>query len=72
MIKDLGRRSWYIYAIFEVAKFSSLCAFMTDLVFSQESAFWKIQNDNLLVCEVSRIVVDLITKAWFRSREILI
>ena len=71
MMKDLGRRSWYICANFEVAKFSSLCPFMTDLVFSQELAFWKIQNDNLLVCEVPRIVVDLITKVWFRSREIL-
>ena len=71
MIRDLVRRSWYIFSIFEAAKFSSLSAFLTDLLFSPESAFSKIQNDNLLVCELSRIVVDLTTNAGFRSREIL-
>ena len=65
LVKD-PRKSWYIYihiyAISEVAKGSSLFAFMVDIVCSPESAFPKIQNDNLLVCEMSRIVVDLIAK----------
>ena len=65
MIRDLGGRSWYIFSIFEADKFSLLSAFMTYLVLSPESVFSKIQNDNLLVYELSRIIVDLTTKAWF-------
>ena len=65
------KKSWYMYAIFELAKGSSLFAFMADIVCSPESAFPKIQNDNLLVCEMSRIVVDLIAKVWFCWRVIL-
>ena len=52
VVKD-PRWLWYIYPIFEVAKFSLLFAFMADLVCWPELAFSKIENDNLLVCEVS-------------------